>query len=665
MKTPMICDIETYPNYNLFAFMKNGKVTTFESWHKFTKKQCKKITKLMENNLIVTYNGNNYDIPLINYAVKKNASVNQMYMASKAIIEDRLKPFALYRKMNLAFEDRLKINHIDLKEPAPAVMISLKLYGSRLNSKVLWDLPYDPHTPLTIKQAETIVEYCENDLQITLDLFNGIKDRLELREQMSEQYDIDLRSKSDAQIAEAVMKSELAKDGIHAERPHLDDGYNCYYKPPKYIKFKTKQLKQLFKKIKNQNFLLDNGGSVKIPAALSQEVITIGNTSYNIGIGGLHSMEKSLAVTKGKMMNADYSSYYPFIILKNGYYPLHLGKKFLDVYKNIVTTRLKAKAEGDTLVANSLKITINGSFGKYGSKWSVLYSPDLLLQVTLTGQLTLLMLIEKLESKGISVVSANTDGLEMNIHTKKQEKKARKIIKKFDEVTGYEMEIGEYKALFARDVNNYVAKYDGYVKAKGVYADPLDKNNYLKKNSQTPIVFESVREFINNGTPIKKTINKCDDVTKFLSSRNVKGGGVFGVDLEYVPVIVSEIQWVGERLAAVPLPERWEASLKRNKRVTKSILEEIEKNEAQYIKENGQYLGKVVRWYYSTKGSAIYYKSNGNKVPKTDGAMPMMTLKKKIPKDLDYTWYYNEAEQMLLDLGIGLGLVEKDFFKTS
>ncbi len=645
----MICDIETYPNYNLFAFMKDGKVTTFESWDKFSKKQCKKITKLMENNLIITYNGNHYDIPLINYAIKKGASVGQMYAASKAIIEDKVSPFQLYRKMRLPFEDRLLLDHIDIKEPAPAVMISLKLYGSRLNSKVLWDLPYDPHTDLTQKQADTIVAYCKNDLQVTLDLFNGIKDRLELREQMSGEYGIDLRSKSDAQIAEAVMKSELAKDGIKAERPHLEDGYNCYYKAPKYIKFKSKQLKSLFKKIKDQNFLLDNGGSVKIPAALTQEVIHIGNTEYNIGIGGLHSMEKSRAVTKGKMMNADYSSYYPFIIIKNGYYPLHLGKEFLDVYTKIVDTRLKAKAEGNSLIANSLKITINGSFGKYGSKWSALYSPDLLLQVTITGQLTLLMLIEQLEAEGISVMSANTDGLEINITSKKQEKIARKLIAKLDKKTGYEMEIGEYEALYARDVNNYIAKYKGYVKAKGVYADPTDSNNYLKKNSQTAIVFDAVREFINSGTPLKETINKCEDVTRFLASRNVKGGAMYGTDLTYENVVTE--YGVVTKLAAVPLPERWEASLKRNKRITKSIIEKLEKLEADYVKDNGEYLGKVVRWYYSTKGSTIHYKTNGNKVPKTDGAKPMMTLKKKLPKDLDYIWYYNEAEQMLLDLG--------------
>src|SRR5690606_23235893 len=99
------------------------------------------------------------------------------------------------------------------------------------------------------------------------------------------------------------------------------------------------------------------------------------------------------------------------------------------VYKNIVMRRLKEKALAkdakkfrDTLTkgspeweaanetymihqtnADSLKITINGSFGKLGSMWSILFSPNLLIQTTVTGQLALLLLIEWLEAEGIQV----------------------------------------------------------------------------------------------------------------------------------------------------------------------------------------------------------------------------------------------------------------------
>jgi hypothetical protein len=55
------------------------------------------------------------------------------------------------------------MKHFDIQEPAPAVMISLKLYGGRLHSKKLQDLPIDPHATLTKDQTEILRKYCVND----------------------------------------------------------------------------------------------------------------------------------------------------------------------------------------------------------------------------------------------------------------------------------------------------------------------------------------------------------------------------------------------------------------------------------------------------------------------------------------------------------------------
>jgi len=88
-----------------------------------------------------------------------------------------------------------------------------------------------------------------------------------------------------------------------------------------------------------------------------------------------------------------------------------MADHFQTIYQKILDDRLAAKNSGDSVTSNTIKIVLNGSFGKLGSKWSILYAPRLLLQVTLTGQLALLMLIEMIEDAGIPVVSANTDGI--------------------------------------------------------------------------------------------------------------------------------------------------------------------------------------------------------------------------------------------------------------
>jgi DNA polymerase elongation subunit (family B) len=148
----------------------------------------------------------------------------------------------------------------------------------------------------------------------------------------------------------------------------------------------------------------------------------------------------------------------------------------LDVFEVIVDRRLEAKHSGDKKTADSLKITINGTFGKLGSKYSTMYAPNLLIQVTVGGQLNLLMLIEMLELHGITVVSANTDGI-VSLVEKHQEETFLNIITGWEHLTKLKTEETEYKALFSRDVNNYIAvKHDNSCKLKGTYSNPWAGN---------------------------------------------------------------------------------------------------------------------------------------------------------------------------------------------
>lgn len=102
------------------------------------------------------------------------------------------------------------------------------------------------------------------------------------------------------------------------------------------------------------------------------------------------------------------------------------------------------------------KLQINGTFGKTGSPYSVLFAPEMLIQTTMTGQLLLLMLIEWHEAYGIPVVSANTDGIVIYCHRDKLSL-SEALIAEWENRTGLEMETTEYKSLHSKDVNNYIA----------------------------------------------------------------------------------------------------------------------------------------------------------------------------------------------------------------
>jgi hypothetical protein len=207
-KKAYIMDLEVYPNYFLAAFKnyQTSELILFDTQTKFKKKQIKKIRKIVDNCLIVTFNGLRYDIPMLNFALLKN-DTQMCFDQSTQIIMTNGSVYQTYQRMRI--RRPLEIDHIDLFEVAPGVGVGLKLYGSRMGSKKLWDLPYEPGTILKKKQIDNLRLYCVNDLDTTIDLFNALKEQLELRHNMSNEYKTDLRSKSDAQIAESVFYSEF------------------------------------------------------------------------------------------------------------------------------------------------------------------------------------------------------------------------------------------------------------------------------------------------------------------------------------------------------------------------------------------------------------------------------------------------------------------------
>jgi len=589
-------DIEVLPNYFLLVIksVKTGNVKQFEMLGVETSMNSndrRNIKYLLTKHSSFGFNSNKYDIPLINYMLDC-ATCNDIYKASCNIIKNRLPDFITYRTYEITNN---KFDHIDLIEPAPAVMVSLKNYGARIGSKKLKDFYLDPHTEIEAKQLDEFRCYCINDVDTTIDLYNHIKDRIQLRkDMMNNMYSgiRDLRSLSDAQTAEAIFLFEL---GINKPKP-AKVPKTITYSAPDFIEFKSDELNMLLYTMCNTEIPVNQGnGQPILPKEWTPLLkYKIGNTIYKIGLGGIHSQEKKLVVESDDeyvLRNADIASMYPSIILLMGLYPLSCGRKFLDVYNDIYTTRLKAKISGDSIVNGGLKIALNGSYGKLGSKYSFLYAPELMLSVTLTGQLMMLMLIEELNDKGFNVVSSNTDGIEVKVLRSRLEE-YEAIIFDWELTTGMNMEHGEYKALYARDVNNYVAKYDGYVKAKGAYAETS-----LMKGRNTPIVYIAIREYINSAKPLETTIRECKDINEFIAARNVKGGGCY----------------------------------------------------------KGNQIGKTVRWYYSINGDTINYCSNGNLVPKTsdgNGVVPVMDLPEEIPFDLDYEWYINEAVSKLEDLGV-------------
>jgi hypothetical protein len=586
MKEHLILDIESYPNYFLIAIkhLEINQIRTIELKTADARlidfDDSTFLKNVLELNISIGFNIHNYDFIMIYHCVKLGYTAKQLNELSNRIILNN-------ERFNLNLAHWESIDLINL----PLGMHSLKLYAARLNTKSIQSLPYEPNTILTNEQMEDVKQYCINDLQLTQELYQELKLQIDLRAKMSETYGEDLRSKSDAQIAEFIIRTKLGYGKY--DKKEIKPKESFKYIAPKHIKFKSAELNNLLKIVQELEFTYTD--KLNVPEMFNHLSYTSpSGLTFQLGIGGLHSTEsevnyKSVA-NEFAIIDCDVASFYPSIIINNNYYPEHLGNAFMPTYKGIVEERLKAKASGDKVTADTLKIVINSSFGKFGNQYSVLFSNELMIQITITGQLYLLMLIEKLEANGIKVISANTDGIisfiaDSKINTYKS------ICTNWEKHLNLTLEFTVYKAIYSRDVNNYIALGLEKVKLKGVFT-----HEGLNKNPQHSVCYKAVISHLVYETVIENYIESCHKIDEFVLVRTVKGGASF----------------------------------------------------------NGVNVGKVVRYYWSTNGSKITYTSNGNTVANSSGSNLLQTIPEDFYTitDIDYKRYIATAYEILESVGI-------------
>jgi hypothetical protein len=630
-------DLECYPDYFLAKFYdeRTGRFCDIGMWDGYPL-DIPKIVDILSRVTIITFNGVNYDLPMLTLALY-GATCAQMKEANDDIIVRQMRPWQFCDKWQIQIPEY--IDHIDVMEVAPGVRIGLKMYMGRMHAPKLQDLPYDPDTALDASGRFVIADYCGNDLIGTNLLRNEVWDRIALRMAIGERYGIDVRSKSDAQIAEAVIKAQL---NFKPAQRYIADGYSFNYVPPDYIQYVTPQMRELLEVIKRAPFVVRDKEEaiamgyydpedpdipkirtgVRIPDELDGRDIIIGNSKYRMGIGGLHSQESCVnhhtIDQVCTLKDIDVKSYYPSLILTMGMVPDQLGPSFSTIYRNVYDRRLAAKDDAGKLKhlgfdadakeaqteSDGLKIVLNGTFGKLFSKWSVLYAPELGIRTTITGQLALLMLIEMMECSGIRVVSANTDGIVLLIPEGMNDI-AKQVVAWWERRTGLEMEETLYRSIYSRDVNNYIAiTTEGKVKRKGVFNQGGILSGPQGKGPNMDICADAVVAYLKDHTPIEKTIKACTDIRKFIVLRGVSGGGY------YMPI--GSLTLDSER----------------------------------------QYLGKAVRWYYGGYPQSYIANKKGDKAAGSTGATPIMQLPDSLPADINYGHYYNVAMEMLASVGI-------------
>ena len=238
--------------------------------------------------------------------------------------------------------------------------------------------------------------------------------------------------------------------------------------------------------------------------------------------------------------NYDVASYYPHLMTLYGYTSRNIPSP--EIFSEVLESRMKAKAAGDTATANALKLVVNTTYGASLNQYNDLCDPLMGRSVCITGQLFLLELAQHLyeEVENLRIVQLNTDGIMVEFDDS-QYNQVQEILNEWQSRTGFELEEDGIAQIAQKDVNNYVeVQPSGKFKTKGGYlVRGIAPAGAFNVNNNATIVAKALVEYFVNGTPPEDTINACDDIFQF--QMIAKAGAKYReayhlVDGEKVPV---------------------------------------------------------------------------------------------------------------------------------
>ena len=236
-------------------------------------------------------------------------------------------------------------------------------------------------------------------------------------------------------------------------------------------------------------------------------------------------------------------SLYPNAVRLFGY--SSRNQESADDYVNLLSMRMKAKhgeLTDDFLkpmnltnddLKTGLKLPLNAYTGTLRATFNKLYDPLQGFSICTTGQLLILQLIYDLQQiPTLEMVSANTDAVMFTIEEEYKEQ-ALKVLKDWENLTGFELEEDKIVKICMRDVNNYceiVQTGDNDYKVnykggefKGKHKFKWDKeekkfhysfDDEIEANSLT-IISEALLKNLLFNIPLEETILNCNDIFRF------------------------------------------------------------------------------------------------------------------------------------------------------
>lgn len=515
--------------------------------------------------------------------------------------------------------DLYKIHHFDNRAKAT----SLKTIEFNNRSYDIGDLPYEPGKPITPEQMEISIKYCCHDVDETERFADQSAQQIAFREELEDTMKGDVINFNDTKIGKRFFQHKLEE---------VSPGITGTYEKPRqthrawiainecifpYVQFETPSLQRTLNYLKATRIT----ETLKPPELADLSATLNDGFTIDFGAGGGHGSLKSRVVAPEpgwKLIDIDVASYYPALAIKNRVYPEHLSEMFCDIYEHLFKER--RKHDKKSAINGMLKLALNGVYGDSNQVFSVFYDPKYTMTITFNGQLLLAMIAEWLVNHaGCKIVQLNTDGITVLVPDTNQES-FEWLCKAWEDLTGLELEHVEYRKMWIRDVNNYIAqKTDGTNKRIGAYAyeraaeNPATREVQWHKNHSSLVVQKAAEARMVDGIDTRTFImNHLQvDPFDFMLKGKVPGG--------------SRLELVDEHGNTAPL-----------QKVTR------------YIIANTPYRLEKVMPPLPRKAAEGNTKERRFAINKGWNVWICDSLKDWRPDLVDFDWYVSEAEKLVI-----------------
>lgn len=520
----LIYDTETYPNVFTLAAEHADYPITWQFEISQWRNDSKAIMEWMHwikvsNGRMVGFNNIGFDYPLLHLLVQRQGKITayELYEKAQSIIasadSDQRWSHMIYPSDRFVEQlDLYRIHHFDNK----ARSTSLKVLEFNMRLDNVSDLPFEVGTNLNTHQIEVLHKYNAHDASATKRFYHESLPMIEFREGLTAKYDKDFMNYADVKIGKEIFQMELEKSGVSCYR------YGTNGREPMQTKRASIALADCippFCQFGNPEFervrdWLSKQVIVNTKGAFDDLSAHVDGLEYVFGTGGIHaSVENRVFESDDDWMilDVDVTSLYPSIAIEQGYYPEHLGPKFVDVYRNVRSERVKHKK--GTVQNAALKLSLNGVYGASNDPYSVFFDPLFTMKITIGGQMMIAMLVEKLLTvTGLQIIQANTDGVTMYVH-REMKRHVDTVCAEWQVLTKLTLESVEYTKMAIADVNSYIAvSTDGKVKRKGRYEYDLEWH----QNHSMLVIPKVAEKVLLEGAPIMQTLRDWPDRMDFM-----------------------------------------------------------------------------------------------------------------------------------------------------